>query len=90
MLAEFAKNRPCVFGLKFDLQTSGEELLHWARSFESFEDVFDPRREREDIMNPEPSFMPRHNGSNRLNDDELGRIQSEQVAISRITSRYGS
>jgi hypothetical protein len=50
MLAEFAKNRPCMFGVKFDLQTSKEEPLHRARSFEAFEDVSDRNRRDEDMQ----------------------------------------
>jgi hypothetical protein len=50
ILAEFAKNRPYIFGVKFDLQTSKEEPLHRARSFESFEDVSDYNHREKDMQ----------------------------------------
>jgi hypothetical protein len=90
MLAEFAKHRPCMFGVKFDLQTSKEEPLHRTRSFESFEDVSSRNRRDEDITWAGRGWAPRDKDFTRLNDDALGRIESEQMAISRITSRYGS
>jgi hypothetical protein len=90
MLAEFAKNRPCMFGIKFGLQTSKEEPLHRARSFDSFEDVSGRNRRDEDLTWAGRGLAPKDNDSTRLNDDVLGRIESEQIAISRITSRYGS
>jgi hypothetical protein len=49
MFAEFAKNRPCMFGVKFDSQTSTEEPLQRTSSFEEAQLAFERPRQDEAI-----------------------------------------